>query len=105
MKPCGATGVYRCGFARSQEAHDEAINQLFASLSTIEERLGTSRFVSGNMFTWLDLRLFHTLVRFDPVCESSPHNRHHTIDIAAGHVNGDGHIVSSRPLHTCLVTK
>ena len=60
-------GVYRCGFARSQESYDEAILKLFDALEQLEERLSKTRYLTGRTFTWLDLRLFMTLVRFDPV--------------------------------------
>lgn len=61
-------GVYRCGFAKTQVAYDEAVVELFGALDEVEERLSKSRFlISNTQFTWLDLRLFHTLVRFDPV--------------------------------------
>lgn len=60
-------GVYRCGFAKSQESYDEAIVDLFSSMDELEERLSKQRFLGGKTFTWLDLRLFMTLVRFDPV--------------------------------------
>lgn len=60
-------GVYKCGFAHSQEAYDTAVKELFSALEELEERLGKTRYVGGDTFTWLDLRLFMTLVRFDPV--------------------------------------
>merc|ERR1712007_186124 len=60
-------GVYRCGFARTQVAYDHAVSELFESLEILEEKLSTQRYLSGKQFTWLDLRLFMTLVRFDPV--------------------------------------
>jgi len=60
-------GVYRCGFAKSQEAYDNAVEKLFESMEVLEEKLGKQRFMGGDKFTWLDLRLFMTLVRFDPV--------------------------------------
>lgn len=60
-------GVYRSGFARSQQAYAEAAEQVFDALAQVEARLGSSRYLGGDQFTWLDLRLFHTLVRFDPV--------------------------------------
>lgn len=60
-------GVYRCGFAKSQEAYDEAVSQLFDALEILEAKLGKQRYLGGAHFTWLDLRLFMTLVRFDPV--------------------------------------
>ncbi|MDN6747870.1 MAG: glutathione S-transferase C-terminal domain-containing protein [Brevibacterium sp.] len=60
-------GVYRCGFAGSQEAYEAAFDRLFAALDTIEERLSRSRFLMGSSITEADVRLFTTLVRFDPV--------------------------------------
>ena len=60
-------GVYRCGFARSQDAYDTAVVELFAALDTLEGMLAKKRYLGGRHFTWLDLRLFMTLVRFDPV--------------------------------------
>jgi putative glutathione S-transferase len=60
-------GVYRCGFAKSQEAYNKAVSDLFSALEYLDEMLGKQRFLGGETFTWLDLRLFHTLVRFDPV--------------------------------------
>lgn len=59
-------GVYRCGFARSQEAYDAAYDKLFAALDEIEARLGRNRFLAGERITEADWRLFPTLVRFDP---------------------------------------
>jgi glutathionyl-hydroquinone reductase len=58
-------GVYRCGFARSQAAYDEAYDSLFAALDEIEARLGRQRYLVGNKITEADWRLFPTLVRFD----------------------------------------
>ena len=60
-------GVYKCGFAHSQQAYDEAVSELFLALDDVEERLSKSRYIGGDQFTWLDIRLFNTLVRFDPV--------------------------------------
>ena len=60
-------GVYRCGFAGSQEAYDKAFDRLFTALDTIEERLETKRFLMGGSITEADVRLFTTLARFDPV--------------------------------------
>jgi len=65
--PSVNNGVYRCGFAQSQGAHDTALAELFAALDELEKTLGASKFLTGNAFTWLDLRLYHTLVRFDSV--------------------------------------
>jgi len=58
-------GVYRCGFARSQEAYDAAYDALFDALDEIDSRLGKQRFLVGNQLTEADWRLFPTLVRFD----------------------------------------
>lgn len=60
-------GVYRAGFATSQHAYDEAVNELFATLEILEERLSHTRYLSGNTLTEADLRLWTTLLRFDAV--------------------------------------
>lgn len=60
-------GVYRCGFAKSQAAYEEAFKRLFDALDTLEERLSKQRFLVGNRLTEADVRLFPTLVRFDAV--------------------------------------
>lgn len=60
-------GVYRCGFAGSQDAYEAAFDRLFAALDIVEERLSTSRFLMGETITEADVRLFTTLARFDPV--------------------------------------
>jgi putative glutathione S-transferase len=60
-------GVYRCGFATTQEAYDEAFERLFTSLDGLERRLAGQRYLVGDALTEADWRLFTTLVRFDPV--------------------------------------
>ncbi len=60
-------GVYRAGFARSQEAYNEAVRGLFATLDDLEARLAKQRYLVGDTFTEADIRLFTTLYRFDPV--------------------------------------
>jgi len=60
-------GVYRCGFAGSQAAYEQAYDQLFTALDWLEERLSDRRFLMGNDITEADVRLFTTLVRFDAV--------------------------------------
>ncbi len=60
-------GVYKAGFATSQEAYDEAVTTLFETLDELERRLGESRYLLGNVLTEADLRLWTTLVRFDAV--------------------------------------
>ncbi|MGN9809613.1 glutathione S-transferase family protein [Micromonospora sp. BQ11] len=58
-------GVYRCGFATSQEAYDEAFRALFARLDALSGRLSDRRYLMGDTITEADVRLFTTLVRFD----------------------------------------
>ena len=60
-------GVYRCGFATTQAAYNEAVHPLFDTLDWIEERLGTKRYLLGDRLTEADWRLFTTLIRFDAV--------------------------------------
>jgi putative glutathione S-transferase len=60
-------GVYRCGFATSQEAYESAFDRLFARLAELEERLADRRFLMGEELREVDVRLFTTLVRFDAV--------------------------------------
>ncbi|MGK2320304.1 glutathione S-transferase family protein [Gordonia rhizosphera] len=60
-------GVYRCGFAGSQQSYDEAYRRLFTKLDELSERLSTRRFLVGDTITEADIRLFTTLVRFDAV--------------------------------------
>jgi len=60
-------GVYRAGFATTQEAYEEAANAVFAALDTLEQRLATRRYLTGERLTEADVRLFTTLIRFDPV--------------------------------------
>lgn len=58
-------GVYRAGFASTQEAYDAAVLDLFAALDALEARLAGRDFLVGGRLTEADLRLFPTLVRFD----------------------------------------
>ncbi|SDE55213.1 glutathione S-transferase family protein [Auraticoccus monumenti] len=60
-------GVYRCGFAGSQQAYDTAYDRLFTRLDHLEEHLSTRRYLVGDTVTEADVRLFTTLVRFDAV--------------------------------------
>ncbi|MET0999530.1 MAG: glutathione S-transferase C-terminal domain-containing protein [Marmoricola sp.] len=60
-------GVYRCGFAGSQEAYDDAYDRLWTALDWLEERLADRRFLMGASITEADVRLFTTLARFDAV--------------------------------------
>ena len=60
-------GVYRCGFAGTQEAYDQAYDRLFTALDWLEDRLADRRYLMGDTVTEADVRLFTTLARFDPV--------------------------------------
>jgi putative glutathione S-transferase len=60
-------GVYRCGFAGTQHAYDEAYGRLFDALDWLSSRLRRRRYLMGGSITEADVRLFTTLVRFDPV--------------------------------------
>ncbi|WP_018259723.1 glutathione S-transferase family protein [Methylobacterium sp. WSM2598] len=60
-------GVYKAGFATSQAAYAEAVTALFEELDALDARLDRGRFLFGPTLTEADIRLFTTLVRFDPV--------------------------------------
>ena len=60
-------GVYRCGFAGSQEAYDAAYDRLWVAMDWLEARLGERRYLMGERVTEADVRLFTTLARFDAV--------------------------------------
>ena len=60
-------GVYRAGFARSQEAYDEAVKKVFLCLDQLEQWLGERRYLAGDRITEADWRAFPTLLRFDLV--------------------------------------
>ncbi|MBT6533121.1 MAG: glutathione S-transferase family protein [Marinovum sp.] len=60
-------GVYRCGFATTQAAYEEAITPLFDTLDWLEDILSRKRYLTGAQITEADWRLFTTLIRFDPV--------------------------------------
>ena len=60
-------GVYRCGFASTQEAYEEAFYPLFETLDWLEDRLSKQEWLVGNQLTEADIRLFTTLIRFDAV--------------------------------------
>ena len=60
-------GVYRCGFAGSQQAYEAAYDRLFNALDWVSERLSGQRYLVGDTITEADVRLFTTLARFDPV--------------------------------------
>ena len=60
-------GVYRCGFAGTQNAHEKSFRRLFDRLDWLSERLAGHRYLVGDTITEADVRLFTTLVRFDAV--------------------------------------
>jgi len=60
-------GVYKAGFATTQEAYEEAVLPLFETLDQLEKRLAEQRYLCGNRITEADWRLFTTLIRFDAV--------------------------------------
>lgn len=60
-------GVYRAGFATSQEAYDEAVNDVFERLDALEALLSQQRYLCGDRLTAADICLFPTLLRFEPV--------------------------------------
>ncbi|MGH1477419.1 MAG: glutathione S-transferase family protein [Geminicoccales bacterium] len=60
-------GVYKAGFATTQEAYKEAVLPLFDTLDWLDDRLSKQRYLTGSTITEADWRLFTTLVRFDPV--------------------------------------
>ena len=60
-------GVYRAGFATSQEAYDKAVGNLFAGLDRVGDILSKQRYLAGSQLTEADVRLYTTLVRFDCV--------------------------------------
>jgi putative glutathione S-transferase len=60
-------GVYKAGFATTQQAYEEAARPLFETLDWLDARLATRRYLCGERLTEADWRLFTTLVRFDPV--------------------------------------
>lgn len=74
-------GVYRCGFARSQEAYEEAFDTLFRRLDYLEKRLSERRFLLGDFVTEPDIRLYVTLARFDVAYYDGFHaNRNRLVD-------------------------
>ncbi len=60
-------GVYRCGFAGSQGAYEDAYDRLWTAMDWLEERLADRRYLMGSSITEADVRLFTTLARFDAV--------------------------------------
>lgn len=60
-------GVYKCGFATTQKAYEEAYDALFTTLDELEDRLATNRYLLGDVLTEADWRLYPTLLRFDIV--------------------------------------
>ena len=75
-------GVYRSGFAQTQEAYDTAVTEVFSCLDRVEDILSRQRYLTKGAITEADVRLFVTLVRFDSVYfthfKVSTHNLHVT---------------------------
>ena len=69
--PALNNGVYRAGFARTQDAYDEAVADVFAALDRIEAQLSQNRYLAGDTLTEADIRLFPTLARFDVAYHSA----------------------------------
>ena len=65
--PAVNNGVYRAGFATSQQAYEEAFDEVFAELDHLEQVLDANRYLSGEYLTEADVRLFTTMIRFDAV--------------------------------------
>jgi len=65
--PAVNNGVYRAGFATSQQAYEEAFDGLFEELDRLEQLLSANRYLTGEYLTEADIRLFTTLIRFDAV--------------------------------------
>ncbi len=65
--PTFNNGVYRCGFAKSQEAYDDAIGEVTESFDRVDRILQNQRYIAGDRFTEADVRLFVTLLRMDEV--------------------------------------
>lgn len=74
-------GVYKCGFAQSQEAYEEAYDILFHRLDELEQQLAANRFLLGDYITDADVRLYATLIRFDVAYYSAfKANRNRIVD-------------------------
>ncbi|WP_434597211.1 glutathione S-transferase family protein [Pseudomonas sp. R4-83] len=65
--PAVNNGVYRAGFATSQQAYEQAFDEVFAELDHLEKLLGANRYLAGEYLTEADVRLFTTMIRFDAV--------------------------------------
>jgi len=65
--PAVNNGVYRAGFATTQEAYETAFDEVFNELDHLEDLLSRNRYLAGEYLTEADVRLFTTLVRFDAV--------------------------------------
>lgn len=79
-------GVYRAGFATTQESYQDAVSDVFSILDRLEQRLATRSYLCGEALTEADIRLFVTLIRFDAAyhglfkCNLRPLTAYHNID-------------------------
>ena len=75
-------GGYKAGFATTQQAYEEAVIPLFETLDWLNDRLTERKFLMGDAITEADIRLFTTLIRFDPVYHGHfKCNRHRLAEI------------------------
>lgn len=85
-------GVYKCGFARTQEAYDHNVTKLFETLNTLEKHLEGRRYLVGDQLTEADIRLYTTLIRFDLVyyfhfkCNIRPIRSYSNLSRLIGHL-------------------
>jgi len=97
-------GVYKCGLAKTQTAYERNCRPLFQSMDRVEKILSRQRYLTGDRLTLADVRLFTTLVRFDPVYHTHfkcnlrrltdyphTHTHTHTYSLRHTHTNTQTH--------------
>ena len=88
-------GVYKCGFAQNQLGYNEAFENLFKSLDRVETILEGHKYLIGDKFTFIDLRIYMCLIRFDPVyvvlfmCNKRPIKSYKNISRYLKHLHHD----------------